>query len=331
METRLIKEYLGSNDTGNIKVGQGLIFKGAEDGSADGLFMRVDANGNVIGYKAVDQDIEWTETVENDITIGGTETFIIGLTVDHDITSENGSYAFSAKLKNGSSARADNITLVVRDGDGNALASKMVSIDKGEEAFPATFYGEFKNEHPSGTTFNVYAYGSNNSIARGTLTPIGLKVIEAQAAPVSAMATAERALVLPSEVTSPQKQDFLTALGAIGEAELVKNDFTALATNGEKYLQVFYSHALDEFFSSPLVLASGNARPDIAQGSTLHATVSFGTGISRGEIENLITDRGYNLPTKDITFYARDANDKVWFCHYLKAVDKYAVEKLNLK
>jgi hypothetical protein len=145
----------------------------------------VNENGEVFGYRAVNQDLEWKEFVNTDVIIGDTETFIISLTIDHGVTAENGSYAFSCKVKNGSSNRPENVTFVVRDEGDNAIASKMVSIDKGEEAYPATFFGDFINDHDSGSEFKVYAYGSNDSIARGALTPIGLKIVEAQAAPIT--------------------------------------------------------------------------------------------------------------------------------------------------
>ena len=184
-KTRNINEYLGSGETKSIVVGENLSFKVGQDGSTDGMFLRSDANGNIIGYVAPNQDIEWLETVGTDITLDDVETFLISLQIDNDVSAANGSYAFSCKLKNGSSNRSDNITFIVRDQDGTALASKMVAIDKGEEAFPATFYGKFLNDHPSGTTFSVYAYSNNNTIARGSLTPIGLKVTEAKAAPIT--------------------------------------------------------------------------------------------------------------------------------------------------
>jgi len=185
MEKRAIAEYMSSGECKSFVLDGNQQFKQLEDGSATGFFTRIDENGNFFGYKAVNQDIEWKAFVNTDVIIGDTETFIISLTIDHSVTAENGSYAFSCKVKNGSSNKAENVTFVVRDEGDNAIASKMVSIDKGEEAFPATFYGDFINDHDSGSEFKVYAYGSNNSIARGTLTPIGLKVVEAQAAPIT--------------------------------------------------------------------------------------------------------------------------------------------------
>ena len=185
MGTRSIKEYLASGEATNIKVGETLTFAVGEDGSKDKMFLRSNENGDIIGYIAPDQDIEWVVYDNTDKVIGDTETLLLSLTVDHDISTENGSFAFSCKVKNGSSNKAENITFVLRDGGGEAIASKMVSIDKGEESFPATFWGKILQNHVAGSEFNIYAYGNNDSIARGALTPTAFKIIEAQAAPVT--------------------------------------------------------------------------------------------------------------------------------------------------
>ena len=189
---RLISEYMESDELtnidikGNVSIGASLIMEAADDPAADGLFMRVDGStGQVYGYKAQNQDLEWSNTNANDVTLGSSETLIIDLSIDHDITAENGSYFFSCKIKNGASNQSDLITLVLRDQDDNAIASKSISVDKGEEGFPVTFYGPFLNDRPAGMTFRVLGYGSRNSIARGTLTPIGIKVVEAGANPVA--------------------------------------------------------------------------------------------------------------------------------------------------
>ena len=257
-QQRSAREWLGSDDTANVKVGQGLIFKTGEDGSTDRMFLRSDENGNVIGYIAPNQDLEWKAIDSNDVTLGDTETFVIELTVDHEITADNGSFAFSTKLKNGSSARSDNVTFVLRNQDGTALASKMVMLDKGEEAFPATFYGEFQNDYAANTVFKVYAYSNNNTVCRGTLTPTGLKVIEARSAPVSSMATAEKPLIFDDGIgRRPTRSDIEGAIGASQQTELIKQNFTALGTNESqtRYWQVFFDHNHDAFFTHELYKA----------------------------------------------------------------------------
>jgi hypothetical protein len=182
---RNINDFLASGEVKNLNVGQTLTMEQANDPAADGLFMRVNEHGQVVGYRAVNQDLEWTSFVDIDVIIGSTETHIISLVIDHDITADNGSYAFSCKLKNGASQRDDNITFLVKDQGGSAIATKHIALDKGEDAFPATFYGDILNDYPAGSEFKIYAFSSNNSIARGSLTRIGLKIIEAQAAPVA--------------------------------------------------------------------------------------------------------------------------------------------------
>ena len=70
----------------------------ADDPAAEGLFMRIGPAGEVVGYRAVNQDLEWVATDSSDITLADTETFIISITVDHDVTAANGSYMFTCKI-----------------------------------------------------------------------------------------------------------------------------------------------------------------------------------------------------------------------------------------
>jgi hypothetical protein len=57
---------------------------------------------------------------------------------------------------------------------------------------------------------------------------------------------------------------------------------------------------------------------------------SLGSGLSRSEIENSITDAGYPLPTTGVQFYIMDTN-RAWLIRYFPPLDKYGVEKLNMK
>ena len=147
----------------------------------------------------------------------------------------------------------------------------------------------------------------------------------------SVMPTAEKALVLPSGTMAPTQQDILDTLGVSNQSELIDTDFTALATNGEEFFQVFYSHDLNAFFSHQLVVANNSVKPNVVNDLLLNASVSLGNGISRSEIEDTITDSGYNLPSKPVMFYIEDPDGHTWFLRYIPAIDKYAIEKLTLK
>ena len=63
---------------------------------------------------------------------------------------------------------------------------------------------------------------------------------------------------------------------------------------------------------------------------TIYVTSSLGNGINRAEIEQVITDAGYPLPTNEITFYIVDTA-KAWLVRYFPPLDKYGVEKLSMK
>ena len=332
-QTRKNKEYLASGETGNIAVGETLIMKQADDPAADGLFMRVDGNGNVIGYRAVNQDLEWKATVTNDITLGTTETFLIDLTVDHDLTNTNGSYAFNTLIKNGSSTGSDMVTFVFRDENDAAIASKAIPIDGGENGFSCVFYGTLGNAHPSGSTFKVYAYSNRSSVAIGATTPIALKITEAQAAPVTAMATAKTTLQLTPGKEIPTRSDITDALGNTSQADMVNTNFSALATDGYKFYQVYFDHIHDEFYGHELVQLANtkNINTDAESQLVLNTTQNVGTGLSRDEIENTIIENGYGMPQRNITFLINDSQGKVFRVSYLNVLDRYAYEKLTVR
>ena len=57
---------------------------------------------------------------------------------------------------------------------------------------------------------------------------------------------------------------------------------------------------------------------------------SLGSGLNRTEIEDAITNAGYPLPTTGVQFYIMDTS-KAWLIRYFPPLDKYGVEKLNMK
>ncbi len=335
MAERDIKEYLASGEAGYI-LAQGLLTSSTIDftgltSEGEGLFTRINENGQIYGYRAKNQDVEMVVSDTTDITAGGSETLLVELTIDNDVTQENGSWAFTCKVNNGSGNKNDWVTLVLRDGGGSAIASKQYQIDKGDLGYPITMWGDFSADWASGSVFRVYATSNENSKIMGTMTPTTLKVVEAQAAPISAMATAEKPLLLQPAVKSPRKSDFLSSLASANELELIESDFTALATNGNEYFQVFFSHQLDEFFSHQIMLASNGVKPDIADDMVLSSSNNYGNSLSRAEIESDIDANGYERPSRSVVFYITDSADHCWLVKYIPDLDKYAIEKLTLK
>ena len=63
---------------------------------------------------------------------------------------------------------------------------------------------------------------------------------------------------------------------------------------------------------------------------TLYVTYSLGSGLSRTEIESVITNGGYPIPTTEVTFYIVDTS-KAWLVRYFPTLDKYGIEKLTMK
>jgi len=87
------------------------------------------------------------------------------------------------------------------------------------------------------------------------------------------------------------------------------------------------------------ILHTGNSAPLLAaalrdEDYTVRLDTSdvLGNGISRTEIEQVLTDNGVSVPLlKNWKFFVKDGNNKIWFITYFKDIDKYAVEKMVLK
>jgi hypothetical protein len=151
------------------------------------------------------------------------------------------------------------------------------------------------------------------------------------AAPVTATATLKEPVLLPPNVLSPKKQDILDYVHNLGEDDKLNKDFKTIMTNGNEYWYLLYIHEFDEFFISAIDMIGDGAKPNLVRDIMLTSTTQLGNGINRAEVEQVITDEGYNLPQITVTFYIKDTDNDVWFVHYLKELDAYSVEKLVLK
>jgi hypothetical protein len=184
MGTRKISEYLLSGEANGIRTKNTIDFVGLQPEDA-GMFTRVDEDGMLYAHRVPNQDLEWSNISNADVELPNSETFIVDLYVDHEITMANGSFLFKAIVTNGSNNRDDFINIIFRLSDGTAISSKNIQIDKGDTNMPITFYGSFKNDYPAGTTFRVFGTSGNDSTIKGTVTPSGLKIVEAQAVEVT--------------------------------------------------------------------------------------------------------------------------------------------------
>ena len=345
MLTILAKEWMESGEAGDINnngdinavgvlnaasivTNSTVRYKGVTPDN-DGMFLRVDTNGNTYAFRVQNQDTEWIDSRTDAVTIDSTERVIAGVTVNQDIQQDVGSWSFAAKID--AETRFDTSLTLTMKVDGAVTRTKTIQIQGDETGYPIATWDDFAGNVASGASCVITATSDRELTLRGDLTPTTLKVVHQNSAPVSAMATAEKALLLPPTVVSPTKQDFLDALGSSSQAELIGSDFTALSTNGNDFFQVFYSHQMDEFFSHPIVLATDSAKPTIAKDEVMVSGNDYGNGLSRAEIEADINDAGYEMPTRDVTFFIQDAGDHVWFVRYFASIDKFAVEKLKLK
>ena len=221
----------------------------------DGLFLRLGAQGGVTGYRAVNQDLEWkaqdttSMNIDDDVWIS-----VLSLTVDHDVTTANGSFAFYASVDNTSSNRDANITVQFK-ADGTVIGTPpMIVVDKGDLGRPINMFGSVGENVASGATITIEIYSTEILNLRGDISPTTLKVIEAQAAPITAAATAIDVLVVPIVPSNemPPKQNILDALGSTNQIDLMATDFRALVTDNNRFFQVSYDAKSDTFFGNEI-------------------------------------------------------------------------------
>ncbi len=215
----------------------------------DGMFTRVTGEGLMYAHRVPNQDLEKLVTNTSDIELPGSEVQIIELISDFEISAENGSFLFTCKINNGSSGKDDFVTLVLRDGSGNAIASKQFQIDKGDTGYGVTLFGAFGQDWPSGSTFRIFGYSNENSTIKGTLTPTSLKVVEAQAAPVSASAIVDKMIVFDNSIRNPNRTDIIQALNIANASNYnIHENFAMFATNGTQDWIIYYFKETDKFY-----------------------------------------------------------------------------------
>jgi len=263
MEQRPAKEYLASGESGNVKVGDTLIITKADDPNAIGLFMRAGDGGTVVGYRAPNQDIEWTQAETSLINVPDTSTPVdiitLDMSVQHpdtEITTEDGTFNFYCRIENTERFTA-NVKVEIFVGS-TSYGFENLEIAGDDTNFPAPFWSQISSDIPQNSIVKIQISSDRAINVRGDQVDTTLKLIKARAAPVTAMATAEKALVFDDSIgRRPKLSDITGALGASGQENMVEANFTALGTNESqtRYWQVFYDHIHDAFFTHELFKA----------------------------------------------------------------------------
>lgn len=243
MADRNINEYLESGDAKNINVGEYLrvgktMLYASVPPDGDGLFLRLGFSGEVVGYRAKDQDLSWSDSRTSSVDVSDTEVVLAEVTPDHDVSIENGSYAFTCKVDN-DSVRAVELTLRMKV-NGVEKGSNVYEISGRQVGYPVSFWGNVTEDIASGSAISITAQCTNDVIVRGDLSPTVLKVTEAQAAPV----TVDGIITIDGRINREK------VMGDAGVASIVGRSFYALVSNGSRAWTVFYDKKSDTLVSS---------------------------------------------------------------------------------
>ena len=181
-----LTDILSSGEINNIVVAGNIGYKAAEGGEYNGMFLRL-FNGQTSLYRAPDQDLHWQDNNTTNFVIdeNTTGTPIPDLTVDHEVTVENGSFIFYAQVDNLSSNMDCNITVTFKDGSTIIGTPPMITIDKGDLGRPINIFGSVGTAIPAGHSITVEVYPTEDIKLRGDISPTTFKITEAQAAPVT--------------------------------------------------------------------------------------------------------------------------------------------------
>lgn len=240
-------EYLSDGSVQDLAIKDSLIMLSAADPLAEGLFMRVGSGGIVTGYRAPNQDLEWVDSRTDLIDLGAAGIELARLTVDHDISTTSGSFSFYCKVDNTGNA-TESITFRFMD-DGTEIASKTIDISRATSGYGAAFWGSVTTPIADGSVLSVIASSTATLQVRGDISPTTLKVIEAQAAPVSAIDHEKKPLIFSNTITSPSRSDIIDAMIAAGiDASIMDHDFIAHGYNNTYNWQILYNAVIDAFY-----------------------------------------------------------------------------------
>jgi hypothetical protein len=179
--TRNIHEFLNSGDAENIVIGDNLVMQKADNPDAIGLVMTIGLNGQVVGRVITDavNDIEWLTNNHEDVVVNDGEELLADVTIDQDISAQEGSFQFYAKIDNES--RRDTDVILKFNVNGVTVAEKPFTISGSLLGYPAAFWGKFTADRQANDRFTVTAVASNQIRVTGSLVPISLKIIKTPA------------------------------------------------------------------------------------------------------------------------------------------------------
>ncbi len=185
MGTKNFNEFAVSGEIDNMVIAEQLGFVSATDPSYDGMFLRLQG-GVVYGYRAPDEDTHWTDTDATDILLTTTPVEVLAITVDEDLTPDNGSYAISGQIDN---ARNQELTVdvTIKD-DGVQVGVGNITLQANEKGKNFVFAGSLNNNIASGSVITVEFDGSQSDqlTLKGTVINTKIELTLAGGSPVAA-------------------------------------------------------------------------------------------------------------------------------------------------
>ncbi len=185
MATRNINDYLNSGEVNRIKVTDNIQFVKADVPEAEGMFARFGTDGLLTGYRAKDQDVHWTDTNAEDITLSSTLNIQMSVTIDQDVSPEDGTYTISFTASNTDKKTKDCVVHIFDDGV--EVATQTVGVTGESDKIPYVFSGSLSDPYASGSVITCGFTGEAEVTINGSVSVSTLEIIKAESAPIASL------------------------------------------------------------------------------------------------------------------------------------------------
>jgi len=173
--------FINSTD---FQVGNNIKFDLANTPDADGMFVRFGLGGLLSAYRAIDQDLYFTDQVTNSVLLTETMSELLSLTLTEDLSEADSSYQINFNASN-SDKKPQDITVSILL-NGSEVRNQVVAVGKEETNQLIVLSGAAANTFITGSVLTVgfVASKSNSLTLNGDLTPTEVILTKAKAAPV---------------------------------------------------------------------------------------------------------------------------------------------------
>ena len=192
-----LKDIMASGEikavaTSQVLIEDNIVLKKVKSPVYEDTFVRIGQGGALSLYRAPDQDVHWEDTDVTQQVLDTAPTTMLSVTVDQELTPDDGSYTFGCILDNTANQTIDiSIHVDVTPNGGSTVSSDPVlyELDRGELGRNILLSGTFDTTQAANTLYELVIDSSGAGVEmRGDLAVSKFRLTKAQAAPVTQQA-----------------------------------------------------------------------------------------------------------------------------------------------